>query len=109
MVTRAKKSGGELPRKRLGDQLLIRFDEGSDLRERLDKAAKVNTRSLSAEIIHRLEESLRMEDDTWLEKAKNSPIARLRKDMMVMEARLDEQLELLRDDFQSLRQLIKGS
>ena len=47
-------------RKRGGPQLLLRFPEGSDLRERLDVAAKENNRSLSAEIVHRLEISLRV-------------------------------------------------
>lgn len=49
------------PRKREGHQLLIRFPEGSDIRERLDVLAKANSRSLSAEIIHRLDMSLRVE------------------------------------------------
>lgn len=46
------------PKKREGDQLMIRFPPGSDLRERLHKAADENRRSLSAEVIHRLEMSL---------------------------------------------------
>lgn len=46
------------PRKREGPQLLLRFPEGSNLRDRLDGAARENKRSLTAEIIHRLERSL---------------------------------------------------
>lgn len=38
--------------------MLIRFPEGSDLRERLEERAKANSRSLTAEILHRLETSL---------------------------------------------------
>lgn len=44
--------------KREGKQLLLRFPERSDLRERLSVAADQNNRSLSAEIIFRLEVSL---------------------------------------------------
>ena len=44
--------------KRDGKQLLLRFKEGSDLRERLTAVAKQNNRSVSAEIIHRLETSI---------------------------------------------------
>lgn len=45
-------------RKREGQQLLLRFPEGSDLRERLEECAKANSRSLTGEIIQRLEASL---------------------------------------------------
>lgn len=44
--------------KREGKQLLLRFPERSDLRERLSAVADQNNRSLSAEIIFRLEASL---------------------------------------------------
>lgn len=46
------------PRKREGDQLLLRFPAGSDIRARLAKIAESNRRSLSAEIMHRLEFTL---------------------------------------------------
>jgi hypothetical protein len=45
-------------RKQTGQQLLLRFPEGSDLRDRLDEIARLNNRSLTAEIIHRLDASL---------------------------------------------------
>lgn len=45
-------------RKREGQQLLLRFPEGSDLRDRLDECARTNNRSLTGEIIHRLEMSM---------------------------------------------------
>lgn len=44
--------------KREGKQLLLRFPERSDLRERLSAVAEQSNRSLSAEIIFRLEASL---------------------------------------------------
>lgn len=44
--------------KREGKQLLLRFPERSDLRERLSAVADQNNRSLSAEIIFRLDVSL---------------------------------------------------
>lgn len=44
--------------KREGKQLLLRFPERSNLRERLGVVADQNNRSLSAEIIFRLEASL---------------------------------------------------
>lgn len=45
--------------KRQGKQLLLRFPESSDLRDRLSAMADKNNRSLSAEIINRLESSFR--------------------------------------------------
>lgn len=45
-------------RKREGQQLLLRFPDGSDLRDRLEERAKANSRSLTGEIIQRLESSL---------------------------------------------------
>ncbi len=45
-------------RKQAGHQMQIRFPEGSDLRERLMERAKANNRSLTAEIMWRLEISL---------------------------------------------------
>ena len=41
-----------------GHQMQIRFPEGSDLRERLMERARANNRSLTAEIMWRLEVSL---------------------------------------------------
>jgi hypothetical protein len=46
-------------KKREGQQLLLRFPDGSDLRERLEECAKASSRSLTGEIVHRLEMSLR--------------------------------------------------
>lgn len=43
----------------MGKQLLLRFAEGSDLRERLDEVARANGRSTTAEVLLRLEASLR--------------------------------------------------
>ena len=45
-------------RKQAGHQMQIRFPEGSDLRERLMEFARANNRSLTAEIMWRLEVSL---------------------------------------------------
>ena len=45
-------------RKQAGHQMQISFPEGSDLRERLMDRAKANNRSLTAEIMWRLEVSL---------------------------------------------------
>ena len=50
-------------RKREGHQLLLRFPENSDLRDRLDQIARSNNRSLTAEIIHRLMASLEIDGD----------------------------------------------
>lgn len=47
-----------------GKQLLLRFAEGSDLRDRLDKIAKENGRSTTAEVLLRLEASLQVEQKT---------------------------------------------
>lgn len=45
-------------RKREGQQLLLRFAEGSDLRDRLQEIAKANNRTMTQEILFRLEASL---------------------------------------------------
>lgn len=50
-----------MTRKREGQQLLVRFPAGSDLRDRLEKAAKDSGRTTTAEVIHRLERSLETE------------------------------------------------
>ena len=47
-----------------GKQLLLRFAEGSDLRDRLDRIAKANGRSTTAEVLLRLEASLQAEEET---------------------------------------------
>jgi len=47
-----------------GKQLLLRFAEGSDLRDRLDQIAKANGRSTTAEVLLRLEASLQAEQKT---------------------------------------------
>lgn len=46
-------------RGRDGKRLLLRFPEGSDLKERLEEVASGNARSLTAEILFRLEQSLK--------------------------------------------------
>lgn len=48
----------ERPKKREGHQLLLRFAEGSDLRDRLQQAAAASNRTLTQEILYRLEASL---------------------------------------------------
>jgi Arc-like DNA binding domain len=45
-------------KKREGDQLLLRFNEGSNMRESLKRIAALNGRTLTAEILYRLERSL---------------------------------------------------
>ena len=45
-------------RKREGQQLLLRFADGSDLKDRLQEVAKLNNRTLTQEILFRLESSL---------------------------------------------------
>src|SRR4051812_36331276 len=50
-------------RKREGQQLLLRFPEGSNIRDRLDELARENNRSLTAEIIHRLTASIEDSSD----------------------------------------------
>ena len=45
-------------RKRDGRQFLLRFAEESDLRDRLHQVAKANNRTLTQEILYRLEASL---------------------------------------------------
>jgi hypothetical protein len=47
-----------------GKQLLLRFAEGSDLRERLDQIARANGRSTTSEVLLRLEASLQAEEQT---------------------------------------------
>lgn len=49
-------------RRREGQQLLLRFPEGSDLRDRLEKIAQGNQRSLSAEIIYQLEQAVALSE-----------------------------------------------
>ena len=48
-------------RKREGQQLLLRFADGSDLKDRLQEVAKLNNRTLTQEILFRLESSLEVD------------------------------------------------
>ncbi|WP_210165076.1 hypothetical protein [Pseudorhizobium marinum] len=50
-------------RKREGAQLLLRFSEGSGLREVLKREAALNGRTLTAEIIFRLENSVAQQEE----------------------------------------------
>lgn len=47
----------------MGKQLLLRFPEGSDLRDRLEVVARANSRSTTAEALLRLEASFREEHE----------------------------------------------
>src|SRR3546814_8390336 len=49
-----------------GKQLLLRFAEGSDLRDLLDQIAKANGRSTTPEVLLRLEASLQADEKTGL-------------------------------------------
>lgn len=46
----------------VGKQLLLRFPEESDLRDRLDEIAKLNGRSTTAEVLIRLEASMKRDE-----------------------------------------------
>jgi hypothetical protein len=91
-------------RKQAGEQLLVRFAEGSDLRARLEAAAKANNRTVTKEVIHRLEASLSKEG-TSLEKSQASglikvplPTARmtkLEKQLAALEVELLQRIEAL--------------
>lgn len=78
--------------KRGGAQLLLRFPESSDLRERLNMLAVGNNRSLTAEIVHRLEASLTaegVEGPNWLQKIQQSPRIQTEKRILALEVQLD--------------------
>ncbi|CDZ53363.1 Arc family DNA-binding protein [Neorhizobium galegae] len=80
-------------RKREGQQLLLRFPEGSDLRERLEECAKANSRSLTGEIIQRLEASMAWVPDNSAGNADDAPVPqklfnRLAEKVSWLEARL---------------------
>lgn len=49
-------------KRRTSSQLLLRFPEASDLRQRLEEISQRNNRSLTKEIIFRLEQSLASEE-----------------------------------------------
>ncbi|MET4688841.1 Arc family DNA-binding protein [Sinorhizobium fredii] len=49
-------------RKQTGQQLLLRFQEGTNLRDRLEQIARANGRSTTAEVLLRLERSLKDDD-----------------------------------------------
>jgi hypothetical protein len=76
-------------RKRDGAQLLLRFTEGSDLRETLKRKAALNGRTLTAEIIFRLEQSLVREETNDSLPTANSELAELK-------SRVDELSETFR-------------
>ena len=55
------------------DQYIVRFPDG--MRERLKQAAAENKRSLNAEIIARLEQSLERKPPSWLKSANPMPVS----------------------------------
>ncbi|KQN87815.1 hypothetical protein ASF03_02190 [Rhizobium sp. Leaf68] len=77
-------------RKREGQQLLLRFTDGSDLRDRLDECARANNRSLTGEILFRLEASLQTGIVTPVDEnpVKTSDFARLEEKVKRLEERL---------------------
>lgn len=77
-------------RKREGQQLLLRFPDGSDLRDRLDECARANSRSLTGEIIHRLEASLSGVEDKAGQNA-SPAVSRAEYDRLTSEVRAIQQ------------------
>src|SRR3546814_5673298 len=75
-----------------GKQLLLRFAEGSDLRDRLDQIAKANGRATTAEVLLRLEASLQAEEKTGLSFVQTIKAATVKtaSDDPNMEARISE-------------------
>ena len=76
-----------------GKQLLLRFAEGSDLRDRLDRVARANGRSTTAEVLLRLADSLQREENvgrlSFVQTAK-TPAAKARGSEADLEARVSE-------------------
>ncbi|WP_126978515.1 Arc family DNA-binding protein [Frigidibacter oleivorans] len=83
-------------RKQSGEQMLVRFPEGSDLRSRLEVAAKANNRSVTAEIMQRLAVSFSSEED-WVTLTQRSPTMRAERKIIAAEARLIERIESLEE------------
>ena len=67
-----------------------------ELKRRVEEAAKANSRSLNAEIAARLEKSL---DDeiAWLSNLQDSPSIKFEKRLLLFEARLEEQIDSLKE------------
>jgi hypothetical protein len=78
-------------------QLKLRFRER--LRQRLERAASKNSRSMNAEIVHRLEESFTEED------LATRVGRRLKADTDAMKREFDRQARIMEEDLQLTREL----
>lgn len=76
------------PRKREGQQLLLRFPEGSDLRDTLKNIADTNNRTLTAEIIHRLEASLEADVPDFTKPGPDERLTALESEVNALKARV---------------------
>lgn len=84
--------------RKMGGQLLLRFPETSDLRQCLQELADKNNRTLTSEIIHRLELSIDRDGMRGpLAKIQTSPTIQLEKRLGKIEIDLEEQIDNVRE------------
>jgi hypothetical protein len=74
-------------------QVLLRIPE--EMRDRLEASAQENGRSLTAEVIARLESTF-PRSETWLSKVQQSPTIKMEKRLLGLEVELEEKIEGLR-------------
>lgn len=73
----------------------------TDLRRKIEEAAKRNNRTLNAEIVMRLEQAFAT-DGTWLDAVNASPSVRAERSLLALEARLADRIEDLEARMQAL-------
>ncbi|MFI0848412.1 Arc family DNA-binding protein [Mesorhizobium sp. IMUNJ 23232] len=95
-------------RKREGQQLLLRFPNGSDMRDRLNEIARGNGRSLSAEIFHRLEWSLEAEAKGEFASGSNTGLQWKTEQLEATVRLLVDAQNQLRTDINALKDKIEG-
>lgn len=73
-------------------QVLLRIPD--EMREKLEEAAAENGRSLTAEVISRVESTF-PKSEPWLSKVQRSPTMRFEKRLIGLETKLEQQIEEL--------------
>lgn len=88
-------------------QVLLRIPE--EMRDALETAAKENGRSLTAEVLARLETTFPT-NEPWLSQMQHSPTIRLEKQMMKDRADLEQRIDDLGKEVTAIkRQLERGT
>jgi hypothetical protein len=87
-------------------QVLLRIPDA--MRDKLVEASEENGRSLTAEVLARLERTF-SENESWLSKARKSPIIRMEMQMIAVEARVENRMDDLEERLAELERRVNDT